>query len=71
MLAMIDATPRRLDSLLVLLGRLAIAVLYVPSGFGKLTAISGFAQSLAGRGVPAPTLLAEFGGGRWSLDGER
>jgi putative oxidoreductase len=61
MLTAIDAISRRLESLLVLLGRLALAALFIPSGFNKLTGIAGFAQMLAGRGVPAPTLMAWIG----------
>ncbi|HEX7969237.1 MAG TPA: DoxX family protein [Stellaceae bacterium] len=46
---------------LLLLGRLAIGVLYVPSGFGKLTGINGpgltgFAGYLASHGVPGPAI---------------
>ena len=45
----------------LLLGRLLIAAIFVPSGFGKLTHISGFAHVLASRGVPAPHTLAIIG----------
>jgi putative oxidoreductase len=61
MFAAIDATSRRLETLLLLLGRLAIAALFIPGGFNKLTGIAGFAQMLAERGVPAPTLMAWIG----------
>jgi putative oxidoreductase len=44
-----------------LLGRILIAAIFVPSGFGKLTHIDHFAHVLAGRGVPAPHALAIIG----------
>lgn len=42
----------------MLLGRLALAAIFVPSGFGKLTHLDAFAHTLAGRGVPMPGLMA-------------
>ncbi len=48
-------------NLVLLLGRLLIAAIFVPSGFGKLTHIAGFAHMLASRGVPAPHTLAIVG----------
>jgi putative oxidoreductase len=54
---------------ILLLGRLALAAIFVPSGYGKFTRLGPFAQSLAARGVPASGLLAivaaciEFFGG--------
>jgi putative oxidoreductase len=50
-----------LTNLVLLLGRLLIAAIFVPSGFGKLTHIAGFAHILASRGVPAPHTLAIVG----------
>src|SRR5216684_1074592 len=51
----------RNEGVILLLGRLAIGVLYVPSGFGKLTGIhgpglNGFAQYLAAKGAPGPAI---------------
>jgi len=51
----------RNEGVILLLGRLAIGVLYLPSGFGKLTGIhgpglNGFAQYLAAKGVPGPAI---------------
>jgi putative oxidoreductase len=50
-----------LEPALVLVGRLLIALLFVPSGWGKLTGIAGFTQTLANRGVPAPGVLGFVG----------
>lgn len=50
-----------LASLVLLLGRLLIAAIFVPSGFGKLTHIEAFAHLLARSGVPAPHTLAIIG----------
>lgn len=49
------------EAWIVLLGRLAIAALYVPSGFNKLVHIGRFADAMAARSVPAPMLLAVLG----------
>jgi putative oxidoreductase len=48
---------RSLDGAL-LLGRLFVAALFLPSGFNKLMAFSGFAGTLASRGVPYSTIVA-------------
>src|ERR671932_1054763 len=53
----------------LLLGRLAVAALFLPSGVSKLMGFSGFADSLAQKGLPYPEIwavlavLAEVGGG--------
>lgn len=58
----------RCEPWLVLLGRLAIAVIFLGSGPPKLMNLAGFAGSLAAMGLPAPFILAllagvvEFGG---------
>ena len=57
----VDAIAERGEGLLLLLGRLAIGVLYLPSGFGKLTGINGpgvrgFATYLVAHGVPGPAI---------------
>lgn len=57
----LDSLATRNQGLLLLLGRLAIGALYVPSGFGKLTGIygpglGGFSKYLAAHGVPGPVM---------------
>ena len=42
----------------LLLGRLFVAALFLPTGLGKLVAFSGFAASLGAKGVPYPALVA-------------
>jgi putative oxidoreductase len=57
----LDTIAERGEGLLLLLGRVAIGALYLPSGLGKLTGINGpgvrgFAQYLAAHGVPGPAI---------------
>jgi putative oxidoreductase len=54
MVKMVDSIAERHEGLVVLLGRLAIGVLFLPSGFGKLSAPAGFAGYLAKTGMPGP-----------------
>jgi putative oxidoreductase len=61
MLTAIDRTAEKFEDVALLVGRLAIAALFLPSGFNKLTDIVGFTQNLTGRGVPGPGLLAWVG----------
>jgi putative oxidoreductase len=42
----------------LLLRRLFVVALFLPSGFGKLMAFSAFAASLAAKGVPYASLVA-------------
>ena len=49
------------EGVALLLGRLALAAIFLWSGFGKLTNLGGFADSLAHQGVPAPWPLAVVG----------
>jgi putative oxidoreductase len=42
----------------LLLGRLFVAALFLPTGLGKLVAFSGFAASLGAKGVPYAALVA-------------
>jgi putative oxidoreductase len=42
----------------LLLGRLLVATLFLPSGFSKLMTFSAFLASLATKGMPYPTLVA-------------
>ena len=47
--------------LMVLLGRVALGAIFVKSGLQKLMALSVFAASLAGRGVPQSSMWAVIG----------
>ncbi|QKD04501.1 DoxX family protein [Mesorhizobium loti] len=46
------------SSLTILLGRILLAVIFLLSGFGKLTAISGTAAYFGAMGLPLPTVTA-------------
>ncbi|WP_137933729.1 DoxX family protein [Mesorhizobium comanense] len=46
------------SALTILLGRILLAVIFLLSGFGKLTAISGTAAYFGGLGLPLPTVTA-------------
>jgi putative oxidoreductase len=46
---------------LLLLARLALAAIFVQSGFGKLTDLDGFTIGLEGMGVPLAAVLAPLG----------
>ncbi|WP_217577622.1 DoxX family protein [Mesorhizobium sp. GbtcB19] len=46
------------SSTTILLGRILLAVIFLLSGFGKLTAISGTAAYFGGLGLPLPTVTA-------------
>jgi putative oxidoreductase len=65
----IDGFAARGEGVILLLGRLVIAALFVPSGFSKLMNLAGFGQMLAGKGLPVPiawavaAALIEFLGG--------
>ena len=58
-----------------LIGRVLLAVMFVISGFGKLTGFSGTVGYIAGQGLPMPEILAvaaiviELGGGLAILAG--
>jgi len=54
-------TSAKSDDLILLIGRLALGIIFVKSGFAKLMALSAFAASLAGRGVPASSFWAVVG----------
>ncbi|HEX7055190.1 MAG TPA: DoxX family protein [Burkholderiales bacterium] len=49
------------NDLALLIGRVAIAALYLPSGFSKLVNLPGFIDQVDGRGVPLAPLLAPLG----------
>jgi putative oxidoreductase len=53
----------RTNDAALLLGRLAIAALFLPAGVRKLSNLGGFAASLAEKGLPYPDLLALLGAG--------
>ncbi len=57
----LDCIAATYGGVILLLGRLALAATFVPSGYGKLMRLDAFAQSLAARGMPAPGLLAIIG----------
>ncbi|TRC88998.1 DoxX family protein [Mesorhizobium sp. WSM4310] len=46
------------SSVTILLGRILLAIIFLLSGFGKLTAISGTAAYFGGLGLPVPTVTA-------------
>lgn len=46
------------SSVTILLGRILLAVIFLLSGFGKLTAISGTAAYFGSLGLPVPTVTA-------------
>ena len=46
------------SSLTILIGRVLLAVIFLLSGFGKLTAISGTAAYFGAIGLPVPTVTA-------------
>ena len=46
------------SSTTILLGRVLLAVIFLLSGFGKLTAISGTAAYFGALGLPVPTVTA-------------
>jgi putative oxidoreductase len=58
----VDSLGMRLDALWMLLGRIAIGVLYVPSGWGKLMDPSRLTTMLTTKGWPAPIVFAYLAG---------
>ena len=58
----IDAIATRGEGVFLLLGRLAIAALYIPAGYKHLTGLNGFAQFLASEGVPGPAIAWAIAG---------
>jgi len=49
------------DDLILLLGRVALGLIFVKSGLQKLMALGAFAASLASRGVPQSSVWAVIG----------
>jgi putative oxidoreductase len=58
---LIDRVAGSTGGLVLLLGRLAMAAIFLPSGFNKLMHLATFAGSLASRGVPVPYVFAILG----------
>jgi putative oxidoreductase len=52
---------RPASDLALLIGRVALAALFLPAGLSKLTNVSGFADSLENRGLPFADMLAFAG----------
>ncbi len=48
----------RSEDAALLLGRLFVAALFLPSGYNKLTAFSSVVSSLAAKGLPYPEIVA-------------
>ena len=61
MLGTIDRLATRGQDAILLLGRLALAAIFLESGFGKLTDMDGFTASLMAQRVPMPDVLAILG----------
>ena len=53
--------PTTVNDLALLLGRVAIAALYLPSGFSKLMNLDAFISQVDGRGVPFAPVFAPLG----------
>lgn len=53
---------QKTSNALLLLGRVAIAAVFIPSGFSKLSNLGGFIAGLDGRGVPLASILGPLGG---------
>jgi putative oxidoreductase len=52
----VESMAARSESVALLLGRLAIGALYLPSGWGKLADLTRFEHSLATKGLPGPVI---------------
>jgi putative oxidoreductase len=57
------------NDLALLVGRVAFAALYLPSGFSKLMNLQAFMFNIDGRGVPFAPVLAPLGAGLEFLGG--
>ena len=58
----IDSIARGCEAIWLLLGRIGLGVLFVPSGFGKLMDPSRMTAMLTGKGFPAPMAWAYLAG---------
>jgi len=63
MFGMIDRLFDRSRDAALLLARLALAAIFIPSGFSKLLHLETFARSLTARGVPGGTAMALLAAG--------
>lgn len=50
------------SNLLLLIGRIFLSILFILSGFAKLTGLAGTAQFFAAVGIPAPMVVAVLAG---------
>lgn len=57
----VDRIAAQWGDVILLIGRLLIAAIFIQSGFGKLTNPGGFASYLGGQGVPLPLLATWIG----------
>jgi putative oxidoreductase len=46
------------NAIVTLISRILLSILFIPAGFGKLTAIVGTAGYFASKGLPLPTVTA-------------
>ena len=60
-MANISTAPAAREDAILLAGRIALGLIFIRSGFQKLTALGAFAASLAGRGVPQSEFWAVVG----------
>jgi len=64
-----DSLAARVSNTVLLIGRLAMGIIFFQSGFAKLTGLGAFVGSLGNRGVPFPDFwgpvgaISEFTGG--------
>jgi putative oxidoreductase len=58
LLALPDRLAAQFGDVLVLLGRLLIAALFLPDAYGKIMGFTRFAESLGPKGLPLPTVWA-------------
>lgn len=58
LLALPDRIAESYGDILALIGRLCIGALFLPDAYGKIMNFSGFAASLAPKGLPFPTVWA-------------
>ena len=60
-MAIQSTAPVKSNDVILLLGRLALGVIFVKSGLQKLMGLTAFAASLAGRGIPQSATWALIG----------
>ncbi len=57
----VDSIARGGEAVWLLLGRIALGVLFVPSGWGKIMNLSPFAERMGAKGLPVPMAWAVVG----------